>query len=446
MLKPHKKANKSNPIDVSSVPPHLKHLIMENVPEENCPWSLSGPQFPVPTAIQQRYCYPKGDPEYSSRKGGALWTMFNRDGQEDKTFRLLHVYHSSKRALNREKEKIPRGTKRGTTTSDESYSPQGKRPKRGARTPRRAPRGPRSKLSVAKGSTINPYMTSPAITVSSTESYSNCTSPGSIDTVPRAHRLNGSRPSSSLNAPMPALGSQAFVPFGEKDVEGFPTLGGIFSVSSEEMSRGHYGYPAFSRQDSHFHQHQYGRPVHMAYPVTHHGGSSGGPPNKFYHPGMSIMDTEEILLNEPMEEMSLHSGGSFDHLEFPNEPSVTATTTASFCTHLDGLHDHVREMIHGAPPEEQSTLMSTFASWAQNIAKQPLQRLQAFKQEEITNPNVPQNNIASVFRPKANDGASAKPNSNRKALNTANELVTEGGELSSAASSTSMTPIKEEQD
>ena len=38
-------------------------------------WSLSGPQFPLPTAIQQRYCYPKGDPSYSSVKGGALWTI-----------------------------------------------------------------------------------------------------------------------------------------------------------------------------------------------------------------------------------------------------------------------------------------------------------------------------------------------------------------------------------
>jgi hypothetical protein len=66
--------------------------------ESACPWSLSGPQFPQPTAIQQRYCYPKGCAEYSSKKGGALWTMFSKDGKEDLQFRLLHVYFSAKRS------------------------------------------------------------------------------------------------------------------------------------------------------------------------------------------------------------------------------------------------------------------------------------------------------------------------------------------------------------
>lgn len=74
---------------------------MHDLPPETCPWSLSGPQFPQPTAIQQRYCYPKGRPEYSSRKGGALWTMYRNDGKEDLEYRLLHVYYSAKRAVNR---------------------------------------------------------------------------------------------------------------------------------------------------------------------------------------------------------------------------------------------------------------------------------------------------------------------------------------------------------
>lgn len=54
----------------------------------------------MPTPIQQRYCYPKGRVEYSSRKGGALWTMYGSDGKEDTEFRLLHVYLSPKRAAN----------------------------------------------------------------------------------------------------------------------------------------------------------------------------------------------------------------------------------------------------------------------------------------------------------------------------------------------------------
>jgi len=93
------------------------------MPPETCPWSLSGPQFPGGTQpapltytiadgnmisdadsgriIQQRYCYPKGRPEYSSQKGGALWTVCGRDGKEDHEFRLLHVYLSPKRAANK---------------------------------------------------------------------------------------------------------------------------------------------------------------------------------------------------------------------------------------------------------------------------------------------------------------------------------------------------------
>ncbi len=84
-----------------SVPHHLRHWVLTDLPAETCPWSLSGPQFPQPTAIQQRYCYPKGDPDYAGRKGGALWTMYGRDGKEDFEFRLLHVYFSAKRAINK---------------------------------------------------------------------------------------------------------------------------------------------------------------------------------------------------------------------------------------------------------------------------------------------------------------------------------------------------------
>ena len=94
------------------VPEHLKDLVMKEMPPETCPWSLSGPQFPKPTAIQQRYCYPKGHTDYSSIKGAALWTIFRSDGVEDLEFRLLHVYYSNKRAVNKGVEESPKGAKR----------------------------------------------------------------------------------------------------------------------------------------------------------------------------------------------------------------------------------------------------------------------------------------------------------------------------------------------
>ena len=62
--------------------------------------------FPVP--MRFRYCYPKGDPDYSSRKGGALWTMYLDNGKEDLEYRLLHVYYSAKRAVNKGIE-VPQG-------------------------------------------------------------------------------------------------------------------------------------------------------------------------------------------------------------------------------------------------------------------------------------------------------------------------------------------------
>ncbi|KAL3811186.1 hypothetical protein ACHAXA_002750 [Cyclostephanos tholiformis] len=65
----------------------------------SCPWSLSGPQYPKHDGqkVQQRYCYPRGNPGYSNGKGGAMWTMVDQ-GREDIDCRILHVYHSSKRA------------------------------------------------------------------------------------------------------------------------------------------------------------------------------------------------------------------------------------------------------------------------------------------------------------------------------------------------------------
>jgi hypothetical protein len=98
-MKPQKK--KAHPSEQPKVPPHLLNHVIRDIPSSSCPWSLSGPQFPQPTAIQQRYCYPKGDPEYSNGKGGALWTMHGADGKENLEYRLLHVYFSAKRAVNK---------------------------------------------------------------------------------------------------------------------------------------------------------------------------------------------------------------------------------------------------------------------------------------------------------------------------------------------------------
>ena len=101
LLRPAKLHKRKNvPPVVPQAPSHLQHLVMTEFPPETCKWQLSGPQFPQPTAIQQRYCYPRGRKAYSQCTGSALWTMYNSDGIENKEYRLLHVYYSSKRLFN----------------------------------------------------------------------------------------------------------------------------------------------------------------------------------------------------------------------------------------------------------------------------------------------------------------------------------------------------------
>ena len=132
------------------VPSNLKSLVCLKYRDcKSCPWSLSGPQFPQPSSFQQRYCYPRGDPTYSDGKGGALWTkvrclqmhvmivinlfllyfLTNYEkcvgGKEIVEYRLLHVYHSTKRAINKGLSGNKSSTKRrhsAIMSQDISYS------------------------------------------------------------------------------------------------------------------------------------------------------------------------------------------------------------------------------------------------------------------------------------------------------------------------------------
>ena len=115
---------------LATIPSNLRSLTLltdgdlSEIP--HCPWSLSGPQYPrrAGERVQQRYCYPRGVGEYSNGKGGSMWTVVNKKGQEDIDCRLLHVYHSSKRADNaKPKAKRGRGRPRkekNNTTSSSS--------------------------------------------------------------------------------------------------------------------------------------------------------------------------------------------------------------------------------------------------------------------------------------------------------------------------------------
>ena len=69
-------------VDDPHVASNLKHLVQDkpDFPETKCPWRLSGLQFPLPLDIQKQYCHPEGTQEYSNKKSGALWTVYDNDG------------------------------------------------------------------------------------------------------------------------------------------------------------------------------------------------------------------------------------------------------------------------------------------------------------------------------------------------------------------------------
>lgn len=85
----------------TKLPPHLSHLQLKQLKARKvCKWKASGAQINAVKAlsIQSRYIYPIGDPEYSHRTGGIMWTCLGNDGKEEMKYRLFQVYFSQKRS------------------------------------------------------------------------------------------------------------------------------------------------------------------------------------------------------------------------------------------------------------------------------------------------------------------------------------------------------------
>jgi hypothetical protein len=150
---------------------------MTEFPPETCKWQLSGPQFPQPTAIQQRYCYPRGRKEYSQCTGSALWTMYNSDGMENKEYRLLHVYYSSKRLFN--------GSFRGNDVSlnhEDDLESQSSRPTMNSFS--RKPPKRRKSTSLTVPPFVQRNHISPVIVLNRNHPYSHDLGGGSLPTSP----------------------------------------------------------------------------------------------------------------------------------------------------------------------------------------------------------------------------------------------------------------------
>jgi hypothetical protein len=323
LLRPEKK--KKNNVDRPEPPTHLHHLLMTNVPAETCPWSLSGPQFPQPTAIQQRYAYPKGRVEYSSRKGAALWTMYGADGREDQEYRLLHVYFSAKRAVNR-----------GMSVEGD-FLPMESPTKRAKRSPTR------NEPDLPFFRNVR-HQQSPAITASSVSHSSFCGSPLSFDTLPPSPTHASYEYEHLLRSTPPPFVTPMFrrSPLDPLDApSGFLTPSPFRPASSLSVHQ-----TEIERKDS------------EPFP---------------YCDIDKSMEEIDSYWNDPLLSIMLK----------PSQDAEACTTQAapgpvrSFQARLETLQESFREIIFAASDSEQPVLVSLLASWARQVARDPLTSLHA---------------------------------------------------------------------
>jgi hypothetical protein len=375
LLRAHKK--KKNQGDPVSVPSHLADLVMPT-PAETCPWQLSGPQFPKPTAIQQRYCYPRGPAEYSNRKGGSLWTMYGTDGKEDKEFRLLHVYFSHKRAINKGVI-IPEAELASVAAANSMIRSPSRSPARGANRkkrrvthqltspPRRQSLHHHQQLKQQLQQHHSHHHPKQSITTSPTSSSNSspslCSSPLSFDTL---------MPTSPARGLTTATGTSLFPP--DLFRRHFHPVPDAALLTPSPFRRGKLlsSYNNSSGSGS-FHSIQHS-PVARARAVEED--ESKGSVDPFLSSDMDAslqeIDTywDDPLLKSTMLEPSLDV-----HTEAPSffrNNSTKPTVLRSLAHSLNGVHGTIRESIFSADHTEQPALVSLVAAWARRVAKDPL--------------------------------------------------------------------------
>lgn len=396
---------------------------MENIPPETCPWSLSGPQFPQPTAIQQRYCYPKGRPEYSSRKGGALWTMYGADGKEDVEFRLLHVYFSAKRAINKGMSSIAENEPIYYPKSTPSQPLDRVASKRLRASPQRAQPQPHQ----------NQFLHSPAITTSSANSTSLSGSPLSFDVLPPC-----ASPNYSENTGENSNSSSTIYPTWPEQL--------IVTPINDLLPR--HPHSPVQRQANHADSSEEssyaGRltPSPFRLPIR-------TPPSTINVTNSPLLRTGEYTVPLPgddfdfyeAESVSSHDAFHNEALDFPlqheidsfwNDPFMTIMLKPShdadfrsgddlateqledsFSSRLDVLQDSIRDRILAAPESRQPKLVSLMASWARKMADDPLAKSTMSHTTAVpshrASKNDDENDESYSYEPTVDDGSDDKP-------------------------------------
>jgi hypothetical protein len=429
LLKPEKKKKKSNsPIsaaDTPKVPRHLTKFAIKGIPPETCPWSLSGPQFPQPTAIQQRYCYPKGNAKYSSRKGGALWTMYGRNGREDMEFRLLHVYFSAKRAVNKgmpisaeekkamEQQKLVKSTpkrrrKTATAASRMTRSPWQEK-KRASRqlSPMSSSTASPSSMLVQNGSTAAPMIAGPP-----TRRNTRCASVFDVAGLlppPSPCSYKKRKASETLPSPpdqkkcskedtifvSPHTTASLSTRQGSRDEEDDDFSGRRFhTVSSFEEK---------SKTSTLFRSSQSGRAFfgdgfrnpddRKRVDMNSHRRGTKDDDDIDQHVGASFdcNDMDVLDWNDPLLAIMMKSSMDQDNMKL----NVQEDPCVVLGKRLHAMQKTISEGILANPPSEQGPLVSMVANWAKAMAKSPL-LLPAVKKEGEELMRTPTNHLENV--------------------------------------------------
>ena len=365
---------------------------MTNVPPETCPWSLSGPQFPQPTAIQQRYCYPKGDPDYAGRKGGALWTMYGRDGKEDFEFRLLHVYFSAKRAINKgvalsEEDRLKQQLQ--AESANAAAASMAGTPKRTAKRVSRAVRSPwqeRAENRAAGGKR---------------KLCDEISSPRESSKWPRLSCSPMRNDRVALLGPTSPFQTRRMSMSDRVTGSIFVTPSTSASPSNQESQYGNqfdevmFDHPPFHMVPSFEIEEHVKSEVETSKSLCPFRSKTGRPPMGFCLPsgGRALIEggdsfafndadaTElggnvEDTWNDPL--LQLSGKGSFDDLEQKKRPLVhppaggPGSSAESLKSRLGHVHERIRAGILAHPAAEQGPLLSIVATWARAMAVSPL--------------------------------------------------------------------------
>ena len=96
ILPRQKKTDKQLISEMETLPCNLHPLLCQENWKDNCPWSISNPNFGKRTnyypSWQMRQCEPVLKNEYGRTMAGLLCSRYLPNGEEDEEFRLLHVY------------------------------------------------------------------------------------------------------------------------------------------------------------------------------------------------------------------------------------------------------------------------------------------------------------------------------------------------------------------